>query len=229
MKWSSDLMNSRIKDIAITYGLGFTITLFMFFLMAKLVEPGKKTLEERKNENLMNFILQKDESKTRFKNREIKKIKPIEKPQTEKVKPTKIEQKEVKMDPVSLPKLSFKGSNSWSNGLFGGTHSSGPEGDADGVGMGNSDQISTPIVRIEPQYPREAAMKGAQGYVIAEFDITESGTVENIRIKEASPRRLFDNSVKSALRKWKYRPKIEDGKAIYQKNQQVKLEFKLEK
>ncbi|MDC0980465.1 energy transducer TonB, partial [Bdellovibrionales bacterium] len=85
-----------------------------------------------------------------------------------------------------------------------------------------------PLVRIEPQYPRKAAMSGKQGWVLLKFDITPMGSVNQIEILDSKPRRIFNMAAKRALLKWKYRPKIVDGKAVSQLDNKVRIEFRLE-
>ena len=86
-----------------------------------------------------------------------------------------------------------------------------------------------PIVNIEPKYPVQAARDGKEGYVIMSFTINEVGSVEDIEILEAVPERIFNREAKRALRKWKYMPKIVEGKPQKQMNMEVRLDFKLHK
>ena len=53
------------------------------------------------------------------------------------------------------------------------------------------------------------------------------GGVEDVQVIDADPKRIFDREAKRALRKWKYRPKIIDGKPQKQFGLQVQLDFKL--
>lgn len=89
------------------------------------------------------------------------------------------------------------------------------------------DGDATPIVRIEPQYPIAAARNGKEGWVQLRFTISESGSVENVTIIKSEPRRVFDREAKRALRKWKYKPKIVDGKPVRQTDMTVQLDFRL--
>ncbi len=83
-----------------------------------------------------------------------------------------------------------------------------------------------PIFRVEPQYPPRAYNRGIEGWVKAEFDISETGSVENIRIIDSKPRNIFNRYVIKALKKFRFRPKIVDGVAVKQHSSQF-FEFKL--
>ncbi len=98
---------------------------------------------------------------------------------------------------------------------------------APGAGFGR-DGDATPIVRIEPKYPIQAARDGKEGWVTLSFTINEIGGVEDVDVIEAEPKRIFDKEAKRALRKWKYKPKVVDGKAMRQPGLTVRLDFKMD-
>ena len=98
---------------------------------------------------------------------------------------------------------------------------------APGSGFGR-DGDATPIVRIEPKYPPQAARDGKEGWVKLSFTINEIGGVEDVNVIEAQPKRVFDKEAKRALRKWKYKPKVVDGKAQKQPGLTVQLDFKMD-
>jgi len=79
-----------------------------------------------------------------------------------------------------------------------------------------------PIVRINPQYPQEAAKAGVEGWVILEFGVSQNGTVENIRVTASHPESIFDEAAKRAVAKWRYKPHTLD-----QQVNTVELAFKL--
>lgn len=98
---------------------------------------------------------------------------------------------------------------------------------APGSGFGK-DGDATPIVRIEPKYPVQAARDGKEGWVRLSFTINEIGGVEDVKVIEAQPKRIFDKEARRALRKWKYKPKVVDGKPQKQFGLTVQLDFKMD-
>lgn len=78
----------------------------------------------------------------------------------------------------------------------------------------NSEVI--PLVRIQPQYPPQAARRNLSGYVIVEFTINPDGTVNKAKVVDASPKNVFDAAALQAIRRWKFKPKLVDGKAVVQ-------------
>jgi len=105
--------------------------------------------------------------------------------------------------------------------------------DTGGVNVGISgigamrDGDATPIVRIDPKYPSQAARDGKEGWVRLSFTIDELGGVKDVEVLDADPKRIFDREARRALLKWKYRAKVVDGVAVEQPGMQVQLDFKL--
>ena len=91
-----------------------------------------------------------------------------------------------------------------------------------------TDGDATPIVRINPRYPPEAARDGISGWVLLRFTIDEMGGVTNVEVIDSNPRRMFDQEARRALLRWKYKLKIIDGKAIAQPGMTVQLDFNLD-
>ncbi|HET8815905.1 MAG TPA: energy transducer TonB [Pseudidiomarina sp.] len=91
-----------------------------------------------------------------------------------------------------------------------------------------TDGEATPIVRINPRYPPAAARDGISGWVLLRFTIDETGGVTDVEVLDSNPRRVFDQEARRALLRWKYKPKVVDGKAVRQPGQTVQLDFNLE-
>jgi len=90
------------------------------------------------------------------------------------------------------------------------------------------EKMAMPLYRVEPRYPRKALRLGKQGYVILSFDINQAGSVTNIQIIDAKPKRMFEREAKRALKKWKYKPMLVNGKPVSQIGQKIRLDFKME-
>ncbi|MDW2372636.1 TonB family protein, partial [Vibrio sp. 1078-1] len=56
-----------------------------------------------------------------------------------------------------------------------------------------------------------------------------TGRPKDIEVIDAEPKRMFEKEAISALKKWKYQPKVENGVSIEQFGQTAKVEFKLGK
>jgi periplasmic protein TonB len=75
----------------------------------------------------------------------------------------------------------------------------------------NGDALA--IVRVLPRYPSRALSRGINGWVLLEFTINELGQAVDLQVIEADPKGMFDRAAVTAIRKWKYRPKMQDGRA----------------
>lgn len=206
--------SSALKRLGKAMGYGAVVTLALFYLMSQLITMSANMKKSTDEDSMIEFVRIKRNSLVQERKRELPKKKPEPKkpppPQQLAVAADAPEKPMMKMD---MPKLnaSLKG-----NGPY-----LGPAGAGGSTG-------STPIVRIEPQYPRKAAMQGIQGWVMLQFDITETGAVDNVSVIDASPKRIFDMEAKRALLKWKYKPAMDDGKPMAIKGEKVQLDFKLE-
>ena len=85
-----------------------------------------------------------------------------------------------------------------------------------------------PLVVIRPMYPRDAAMKGIEGWVKVEFMITEIGTVKDPKVIDSEPPRIFNREALRAILKWKFKPRVVDGVAVERMATQI-VGFDLEK
>jgi protein TonB len=92
--------------------------------------------------------------------------------------------------------------------------------------VAGNDGGPTVLVRIPPAYPPNGR---GDGYVLVEFDITELGSVANLRVVDASPRGMFEKSALQAVARWRYRPAVMDGRAVERRGVRVKLSFQLER
>ncbi len=57
-----------------------------------------------------------------------------------------------------------------------------------------------------PEYPRRGWARGEHAWSIVQFDVTEAGAVENVRIAEGVPGRYFDAEAVRGVRQWQFAP-----------------------
>jgi periplasmic protein TonB len=90
-----------------------------------------------------------------------------------------------------------------------------------------SDGEYMPIVQVAPQYPRRAAERGLEGYVILEFTVTREGTVRDPVVIESSSS-VFDRSAMDAVLRFRYRPRVIDGEPVEVPGVRFRITFELE-
>ncbi len=76
-----------------------------------------------------------------------------------------------------------------------------------------------PIVKVAPQYPRIAIVRGIEGFATVEYTVTETGRTRNVTIIEAittdgTPTSVFDRAAIAAAEQFKYQPRVQDGVAV---------------
>jgi len=76
-----------------------------------------------------------------------------------------------------------------------------------GPAVGGLVPIDTPA----PEYPREAALAGTEGFVVVEFSLDAQGVPQEITIVDSNPRRTFDQAARRAVTRWRFQPYLVDG------------------
>lgn len=84
-----------------------------------------------------------------------------------------------------------------------------------------------PIEQVKPKMPREAALKGIEGFITFSFDINEDGRVENIKVTDAENRSVFEAEARRAVRKFRYRPRKINGRPVRVVGHSFTVIFKL--
>jgi len=77
-------------------------------------------------------------------------------------------------------------------------------------------------------YPRWKHGFELEGWVVVEFDVSETGHVENVVVVDAKPNRLFDDEAIKAAQKVRFRPKVVNGQPVPVKGVQIRIIFELE-
>lgn len=91
-----------------------------------------------------------------------------------------------------------------------------------------TERHATPLVRIPPQYPVNAQDREIEGWVMVEFTINLAGGVEDVVVVDAEPPRTFNSAVIRAIRRWKYQPKMTEGKPVAQYNMRELVRFQFD-
>lgn len=84
-----------------------------------------------------------------------------------------------------------------------------------------------PIIKVQPIYPRRALARGLEGFVLLEFVVTETGSVRDPVVIEAQPPGIFDRAAINAALKFKYKPKMVDGKPVAVAGVRNNIKFEL--
>jgi protein TonB len=77
-----------------------------------------------------------------------------------------------------------------------------------------------------PTYPAEAVRSRKDGWVQVEFTVDASGNVTDAKVANADPPRLFNTAALDAVRRWSFKPRMENGKAVEERMSR-RIEFKL--
>jgi len=196
---------------------GALVTFGMFWFMQLLIVGGRYAAEQGESLATVDFVRLKKESD--LETRERKKPPKPEPPKEPPPPKMKVEAPppDAPVTPFQLPKLDLP--TTVTGGPFLGAYTQGD-------GTGYSDLI--PLVRISPNYPRNAQRERIEGFVIFELTINPDGTVKSARAIKSQPRGVFEAAAQQAIMKWKFRPKIVDGQGVESKGTQ-KIDFNLEK
>jgi protein TonB len=194
--------------------LGAAVTFGLFAFMAFLVSSGDRNKDEAQDNIIVEVNTTPPESSAETRRR----VPPPPPPPPKAPPKQQAPEPEANNDSSGLqfnmPSVQLAGA---STGLSAPGADFGRDGDA------------TPIYRAEPKYPSQAARDGKEGWVKLSFTINEIGGVEDVNVIEAKPRRVFNKAAKRALKKWKYKPKVVNGKPMKQTGLTVQLDFKMDK
>ena len=202
----------------ISLALGFLVAIGLFGLMNHLINNEDRELVQGDDLRMVEFVRVKRDETIKEKKREVPKKPPPKRPPPPpelKVSQTVDKPNIPKVD-MDIPKLDMN------LNLAGGT----ALGQFAQAGAAQ-DGALVPLATFPPQFPRKAIQGGIEGWVEVEFTVTERGTVTDVKILKAKPRRIFNAAAKKTIKKWKFRPKMVDGKPVSARATQV-IDFKME-
>ena len=199
-------------------GGGLGVAVLFFLLMESMISTPNRLNDGGREYQMVDFIRmdknlevkEKDRKKELPKPKTMPKIPKMAVQQKQPTKPTNLS-----MDiPDMMPPLAMAKTFSLGDASFAG-----------GAGMFDGNVI--PLVRIPPQYPMRAKRLKIEGYVTVQFIIDEEGRVEHAQVLQASPEGVFESAALRAIKRWKFKPKSENGVALKQGATQT-IEFKLD-
>ncbi|MFK8053449.1 MAG: TonB family protein [Woeseiaceae bacterium] len=88
------------------------------------------------------------------------------------------------------------------------------------------DKDIQPIFRVAPSYPKKAVKSLLTGFVRMEMLIDIDGRVVDIEIIDGENTDVFADAAKDAVRRWRFSPRIVDGKPL-QRKAQTMLKFEI--
>lgn len=203
---------------AFRYGIAVPVaallTFGVFFLMHTLVATGEGAITEDTGGAVIDFVRVKQEENIREKDR-----KPDRPPEPERPPP----EPDVPMPAIAAAQAS-------SGGLNIGAMNIDPVIDiSSGIDAGAAGGEYLPIVKVAPIYPQRALARGLEGWVLVEFTVTESGAVRDAHVIEAEPAGVFDSAAVEAALKFKYKPRVVDGRPVEVAGVQNLIRFELER
>jgi protein TonB len=95
------------------------------------------------------------------------------------------------------------------------------------IALQRADQSEIPIVRVEPVYPQRALERGIEGWVEVEFTVTEVGSISEPTVLRSHPSGIFNRAALRAIERWKYEPKIVDGRPVSRPGMRNRFRFEM--
>jgi protein TonB len=194
--------------------LGFGMAFVLFFIMTTLINSGDMVIDDKATFKLPDITMPEQKIEANV-NEKI-----AEKPQ-EAEPPPDIPQQDISIeaDSSKVDMGGFRNSVDLTGSLV----------DTGLSGASVSDGEYLPIVKVAPIYPRRAQSKGTTGYCTVEYTVTTTGAVRDPVPVDCQPTGYFEQaSVKAAL-KFKYKPRVVDGKAVEVPGVQNRFTYELEK
>ena len=190
---------------------GALVTSSLLFLMTFLIETGESAVTEPRERQLLDFVRVRQEEVV---NREERKPEKPQKPETPPpdVPPPPTDDVNPDVSGISVRAPSINTSTNIA--------APGELSYADGEYL--------PIVRVAPVYPNRALSRGLEGYVDLMFTVTEAGTVKDPVVTYTTSS-LFNRAATQAVLKFKYKPRVVDGKPVEVPGVETRIRFQLEK
>lgn len=208
----------RVRVVAFLLG-GGAVALALFLVMHALIVGRGGAESAGPSGQIVDMVRVREDEQLRTKQRvrPKKPPPPKEPPPPPRLRLTETPQPERRMTRLRMPKIDIPATAG--GGPFLGQWN---PGDAAAEGE------AVPIVRIDPQWPRQALEEGTEGFVRVEVLIGTDGATKDARVLESAPGRLFVRNALRAVRRWKFKPRIVDGTPV-ERWATTTIEFKMER
>ena len=202
------LSASQPARFVVSFLLAAIITFGLYWLMNTLITTGRTALDEGAKGRIIDFVRLKKDQSLDTKDRKPKRPPKPETPPPQ-IQPRQQQTMSPSADAISIAPMS-------------------PDDiSLRGFGLSASDGEYLPIVKVEPMYPRRAASRGIEGYVLLEFTVTAAGAVRDPVVIESEPSGYFERVAMKAALKFKYKPRVIDGVPIEVHGVQNLIKFEL--
>jgi periplasmic protein TonB len=199
--------------------LGVVTTLGLLFLMSSLVNTEFVKPDDSKSVKIPDIRMPDTKIEVRVDDE-----KP-EKPEEQEAPPPDMPEPEFDSPEISADALNMQVPVAEADIAIGGPG---------GLNLGEGEMI--PIVKAAYEYPTTASSRGIEGSCEVVFTVTEAGTVidavadpAKCVTKEGKPTSVFNRSSVKAALKFKYKPRVVDGKPVAVPGVRNKFVYQLEK
>lgn len=204
-----DLRHGLLRAL-LGISVGIAMTFSLYWLMSVLVAAGRNALTEAPKGRIVDFVRVPNPPQLRTEQPKPEKpVKPEVAPQTPQM------QSEVVKPEGNTVNI---GSMAIDSDLAVDTS----------AGLSAADGEYLPIVKVAPVYPRRAQSRGVEGWVLLRFTVTETGSVIEPEVIDAEPSGTFDRAAMKAVLRFKYKPRVIDGKAQVVTGVEHLITFKLD-
>lgn len=194
----------------VSVALAFVITLVLFYIMQTLIATGEQQQQSVSVVKMIDATMPEIEMEVV---REIEKPQPLEQLDTP---PPEVPDRDTSMDAGASLNIQ-RAAVDLDLGL-----------DIGAAGISVSDGEYLPLVNVTPQYPTRAASRGIEGWCQVTFTVTETGGVRDVSVVDAEPPGIFDSSSIRAAERFKFQPRVVDGKPVEVPNVQYVFRYQLE-
>ena len=80
---------------------------------------------------------------------------------------------------------------------------------------------------VDLVYPEAAKAQGVEGRVVVRYDIAADGSVVNVVVEASEPPGVFDEAALTAVRSWRFRPRLDRGEVVAAPGRVSELLFRL--